>query len=105
MLRFHSKAGADVLMLGAHADLVLRALGREPAPQGIFLPEQIAAALHRLDRAEQLPVSLPVPGAEPDEGEANDGLPDPQLRQRAWPLRELLQRAAHKDCPVLWETL
>ncbi|WP_374438486.1 DUF1840 domain-containing protein [Inhella sp.] len=101
MLRFHSKAGADVLMLAAHADRVLRALGREPAPQGIFLPEQIAAALHSLDRAEQ----LPVPDAEPDEGEANEGLPDPQLRQRAWPLRELLQRAANKNFPVLWETL
>ncbi len=98
MLRFHSKAGADVLMLGAHAEAVLRALGREPAPQGIFLPEQVAAALDSLNRAE----SLAAPGAEPDDSEA---APDPQLRQRAWPLRELLQRAAGKSCPVLWETL
>jgi len=98
MLRFHSKAGADVLMLNAHAETVLRALGREPAAHGIFLPEQVAIALTHLDQAEQ--------GAQQPAASEEDAAPaDPALRQRAWPLRELLQRAANKGQAVLWETL
>ena len=45
MLRFHSKAGADILMLQGDGEAVLRALGREPAPQGIFEPGQISELL------------------------------------------------------------
>lgn len=97
MLRFRSKAGADVLMLAAHGDAVLRALGREPAPQGIFLPEQVPEALASLARAEQL--------GSPPEDETQEPVFVPQLRQRAWPLRELLQRAAHQAEPVVWETV
>lgn len=101
MLRFHSKAGADVLMLGAHAEAVLRALGREPAPQGIFLPAQVAAALASLDQAEQ----QTTPAAEDADEDAPPQPPAPQLRQRAWPLRELLVRAAAEGHPVVWESL
>lgn len=104
MLRFHSKAGADVLMLDAHAGPVLQALGRKPAPAGIFLPEQIAVALQQLDSAEhrnEPERQQAEPVLEPEERET----PEPRLRQRAWPLRELLLRAAQAGQAVVWETL
>jgi len=95
---FRSKAGADVLMLSAQAEALLRALGREVAPEGIFTADQIPAALAQLDEAEGREVR-------PIEGDAEDPAehPEPGLRQRAWPLRELLQRAAAKACSVSWQ--
>ena len=41
LYKFHSKAGADVIMTGPHGDQLLKRLGREPAPQGIFTFEQL----------------------------------------------------------------
>jgi hypothetical protein len=98
LYRFRSKAGAEVLMLAVHAEALLRALGREAAPEGVFLAEQIADALGQLDAAEQRAES-PTPEAGDEDVEACD----PGLRQRAWPLRELLQRAAAKGHPVTWQ--
>ena len=99
LARFRSKAGAEVLMLKAHAEALLQVLGREWAPEGIFLAEQIPAALARLDEAERRAVVAVTEAA--DDGAS--ALPDPGLRQRAWPLRELLQRAAAKGQSVTWQ--
>ena len=51
LYRFRSKAGADVIMTAPHGDRVLRAAGREPAPQGIFTLEQLAPAMAAIDAA------------------------------------------------------
>ena len=91
---FRSKAGADVLMLDAHADAVLQALGREAAAEGIFLPEQIPAALAAFARLAQ-------PAAEAEEEGAE---PAPGLAQRAWPLLELLRAGHHAARPVTWSS-
>lgn len=99
LLAFRSKAGADVLMLSQHADPVLRALGREPAPQGIFLAEQIDAALASLEAAL---APAPVDDGAVTDPEAPAAV---ELRQRAWPLRDLLQRARAKGHPVTWQPL
>lgn len=94
-LLFRSKAGADVLMLQADADRVLRALGRDPAPQGIVLPEQVAAALAHFAALAAAP-SPPADDAE----EAAD--PAPDLPRRAWPVLELLRAAQARGVPVTW---
>lgn len=99
LLAFRSKAGADVLMLSQHAEPVLRALGREPASQGIFLPEQIDTALAALDAA------LAPPAADSDREVDAEAIVPVELRQRSWPLRDLLQRARSKGQPVTWQPL
>jgi hypothetical protein len=98
MICFHSKAGADVLMLDAHAGAVLEALGRDPAPQGIFLPEQIAAALAQFQAQQAAPT--PSDAEEPSDDEP----PGPGLAQRAWPLLDLLRRAQQLGEPVTWSS-
>jgi Domain of unknown function (DUF1840) len=95
VIRFQSKAGADVLMLQAHADAVLRALGREPAAQGIFEPQAMGAALAAFD------ARLPDPPPEGDAEQADD-LPD--LARRAWPLLQLLRRAQANWVVVTWSS-
>lgn len=94
MIRFYSKAGADVLMLEAHAGRVLSALGRDLATQGIFLPDQIPAAIVSCERASEKPDLQPL---------ADEGAEDlPDLARRAWPVLQLLRRALEADQPVLW---
>lgn len=106
LIRFSSKAGADVLMLESHARAVLQALGRTPASEGIFLPEQIPTALACLDRAlgegAAAPESRPAPEAAGDQALEEAA---PQLRQRAWPVRALMQRAWETDRSVQWQPL
>lgn len=97
MLRFHSKAGADILMLQRDADAVLRALGREPAPQGIFEPDQIDELLRVCATADRPQAVQP---AAPDE----EAEPAPSLSVRAWPLLQLLRRAASEGHPVIWSS-
>jgi Domain of unknown function (DUF1840) len=96
VIRFHSKAGADVLMLQPHADAVLRALGREPAPQGIFeaasIPEALAAFAAR---TPDLPPT-------DDEAAATEDVPD--LGRRAWPLLQLLRRARDASVVLTWSS-
>lgn len=103
---FRSAAGADVLMLQADADTLLRALGREPAPEGIFLPTQISSALAAFDRAlaaQQMQDPAMQPQDDAADGDAADA-PEPgiPLRRRAWPVLELLRHALQADKPVIW---
>ena len=96
MICFRSKAGADIWMLGSHAELVLTALGREPAPAGIFESADIGKALA---------VFAAHPAAAPAEVLDEDGDPDvPDLARRAWPLLQLLRQAQSQDQHVTWSS-
>ena len=95
---FRSKAGADILMVGAQAHEVLQALGREPAAQGIFRGDQIDAALQHL--AQALAAVAEPPPEDPDAGEP--AAPVPGLQARAWPVRALLEAARVRQCDVTW---
>ena len=95
--KFKSKATGDLIMLGPHGDQVLRAMGREPAAQGIIEPASMAAALSALQGA--------VAAAAGDDTDAD---PDPDhprsvaLRQRMWPMVEMLRRAQGAGVAVVW---
>ena len=104
LYRFKSKAGADVIMMADSADAVLRLMGRQPAPQGILelaaLPDLIQA-LEAGVAADEAQFQRAV-----DEAKAS-GQPLPRrqgvsLRQRAWPLHELLQRSLKEKADVVW---
>lgn len=96
LIAFRSKAGAEVLMLWPHADAVLRALGREPAHQGIFRGEQVMQALDAWQAFQEDPPQ-PASDEEPDVPTA--------VHQRAWPVVDLLQRAAQRGVDVTWQPL
>jgi len=97
--KFKSKATGDLIMLGPHGDQVLRLMGREPAPQGILEPEALAAALAALQAAVD---------AEAAAAAADDPDHDPErpravaLRQRVWPMVEMLRRAQAAGAAVVW---
>lgn len=104
LYRFKSKAGADVIMMADSADAVLRLIGREPAPQGILEAGALAGYIQQLEAgvaADEAQFQQAVDAAKA----AGQPVPRRQgvtLRQRAWPLRELLQRSAKEGADVVW---
>ncbi|MFM7705164.1 MAG: DUF1840 domain-containing protein [Rubrivivax sp.] len=112
--RFKSRAAGDLLMLGPHGDALLRALGREPSARGIIEPASMPAAQAALQAAIEADEALraarlqgngaeaPTPqedSAGPGEATARDGV---SLRQRWWPMVEMLRRAQAAGEPVVW---
>ena len=91
--KFKSPATGDVIMLGPHGDQLLRALGREPAPRGIFEVADMPAAIAALKAA------IAADEAPPED----EDRPAPVgLRQRFWPMVEMLRRAHAAEAVVVW---
>jgi len=92
--KFKSAATGELIMLGAHGDQMLRLLGREPATRGIIevadMPAASAALLGAIAKEE----------APPEEQDAVQ--PGVGLRQRLWPMIEMLRRAHEAEAAVVW---
>ncbi len=100
-IKFKSKAAADLLMVSAHAEALLRTLGKTATQPGILEPQDMPRALATL---QGLPDDLPKPDDAADGERTNDDAPDDQVppRTRAWPLVQMIQRALDANEPVVW---
>jgi hypothetical protein len=100
--KFRSKATGDVIMLGPNGDQMLRLLGREPAPKGIIEPPAMPAAIAALEAAvaadEAARAQARAADVEPDERREGQVA----LRQRVWPMVDMMRRAHAADEPVVW---
>jgi Domain of unknown function (DUF1840) len=96
--KFKSKATGDLIMLGPDGDQVMRLIGREPQPKGIIE----AAAMPAVVRALEAAVAAEAAPAADDEADDGRGARKVSLRQRVWPLVEMLRRAHAADEPVVW---
>ena len=104
MYKFKSKAGADVLMLGEPGNRLLALLGKEPAPQGIFEKAQLPGYLARLEQALAEDEAAFVK-SQADARAAGEPVPRREgvsLRQRAWPLIELMRQSLKEGADVIW---
>ena len=104
--KFKSAASGDLIMLGPQGDQLLRLLGREPAAKGII---EVAAMAHVLDALqaaiaaeEQAARAVAVPTAAGDEAAAEPAQPVVGLRQRLWPMVEMLRRCQAAAEPIVW---
>ena len=102
--KFKSKAAGDVIMLAPSGDEVLRTIGKAPAAQGIIESADMPGAMQAIEAA----IAADEAARERAEAEARsagetlparDGV---SLRQRAWPLVEMMKRAAAAGEPVVW---
>ena len=103
--KFKSKAGGDVLMLGPHGDALMRTLGREPAAQGIIEPAAMPAAIQAIEQAVAADDAARAEARQraDDTRAAASGPADAiSLRQRFWPMVDLLKRAHPAGQPVVW---
>ena len=97
LIRFDSKAGT-ITMFGEVATKLLRMMGQSGSVPGAILAKDIPPALERLRQAisgEREPAA--------DKKSGDDGEPQVGMRQRAFPLIELLERAAKHDADVVWD--
>ena len=104
---FRSKAGADILMLAQHAKPLLTIIGKtddkDLLTRGVFMPEQLEAAIFNLEHA--IAAELNQPQEEDEDSDLpKDALTLPVgLKQRSFPLLDLLKRARAQQVPVMWE--
>jgi hypothetical protein len=102
--KFRSQATGDVIMLGPHGDHFLSLLGREPAPRGILEVAHMPEALARIEaalQAEQDARAQP-PAAEPGNDEPAAQADPVSLRQRLWPMAEMIREAQAAGQPIVW---
>ena len=102
--KFKSKAAGDVIMMGPTGDDVLRLIGKAGAAQGIIEVAGMAAAISALEQAvatdEQARAEAEREAkAEGKKVPAREGV---TLRQRAWPLVEMMKRSMAEGADIVW---
>jgi hypothetical protein len=100
LYKFKSKAAGDVIMLGPNGDQVMRIVGREPAAKGIFEVDHMPRLLTALEQAVAADEAARRQAADDSEAPAKgDGV---SLRQRVWPLVEMLRRSHAAREVITW---
>ncbi len=107
LYKFKSKAAGDLIMMGPTGDQVLRIIGKEPAPQGIIEPAAMAAAVAALERAVAEDEAARAQAEREAQAEGRKLAPPGQregvsLRQRVWPMVEMLKRASAEKHEIVW---
>ncbi len=101
--KFKSKATGDLIMLGPNGDRLLRLVGREAAAQGIFEVAAMPAAIAALTAAVAADESARPADAERDTEDRSDPVRQGvSLRQRVWPMIEMLKTAQAAGQVVVW---
>ena len=105
--KFKSKSAGDVIMMGPTGDQLMHLLGRQPAPKGIIESVDMPAAIQALEQA----VAADEQGRAEDEAEAaakgeklapREGAVS--LRQRVWPLVDMMKRSHAHGHDIVWGT-
>jgi len=102
--KFRSKSAGDVIMMGPSGDQVLHIIGKSPAPTGIIEPTAMPAAIAAIEQAivaedearKQAEAEAEAEGKKLPSREAVS------LRQRAWPLVEMMKRSHAEGHEVVW---
>jgi Domain of unknown function (DUF1840) len=95
--KFKSSAAGDVIMLEPHGTQMLKLLGRDPAAKGIFEAADMPGLVATLQAAAD------AEGAgDPRTDDADGPGQGPGLRQRLWPMIDMLRRSHAAGKPIVW---
>ena len=100
MYKFKSKATGDLIMTQSVGERVLSLIGKAPGPQGIIEVDQMAAAMSALEAA--VAAESPKPAADGDD--ASPKADTVGLRQRVWPMVEMMKQALAEKQAIVWGT-
>lgn len=102
-IKFKSQATPDLVMVQAHAQALLKVIGKADSTKGILEPVDMPAALQAL---RSLSNDAPTP---PQEGAYTEDALNPafedegvSLRKRAWPLMKMIEASQAAGKPVVW---
>ena len=99
---FKSKVTGNLIMLQPNAERLLQIIGKDTAPRGILLPQQIAAAIAALEAAmeqEEADLKAATQAAKAEVVSRADVV---SLRQRAVPFIDMLRRCQKAGKEVVW---
>jgi len=99
LVKFKSDAG-DMTMFGDVAVALLKMMGQTGALPGALLAKDVPVALERLKRGA---VTATAPAPAGKESGHHDDEPVVSLKNRAFPLVELLERCVKMNCDLIWE--
>ncbi|MFN7835715.1 MAG: DUF1840 domain-containing protein [Burkholderiaceae bacterium] len=107
VIRFHSKSALEIVMLKPHAKQLFAVMGlQEPGERGVIQGTQLATALQHLRAAvqtEKAALADASPPTEDEEAERPRGMAEPVLlRQRAYPLMQMMSLAQQNGEDVHW---
>jgi hypothetical protein len=102
--KFKSKAASDVIMMAPGGDQVLRLIGREPSAKGIIESAVMPAAMNALEQAILADEAAASKDSEKDDKDepSSSRREGVSLRQRAWPLLEMMKRAHGAGEDIVW---
>ena len=106
LVHFESSETAEILMYAETARTLLQAIGKETTARGTFTQPEMAAAAEALRQAVARANEPPNDLEAEEEGEERKKKPPVvYLRQRAWPLLDMLERTARSgaEAYVTWE--
>jgi Domain of unknown function (DUF1840) len=98
MYKFKSQATGDLIMTQPVGDRVLAIIGKASTPQGIIDVDQLPAAVSALEAAVATESPKPADGGD----EASPKADTVSLRQRVWPMVEMMKRALSEKQPIVW---
>jgi hypothetical protein len=103
LVKFTSTATGSITMFGDIATQLIKMLGATGKVPGAMSAEDLPAAIAQLKTklAQQASIDNDVQ----DDDEEDKSKQPISLASRAVPLIDLLQRAADKQAPVMWEVL
>ncbi len=104
--KFVSSATAEMIMLEADAQKILKIIGKDPSATGIITVAQIPAAIQTLQAAVAAEAGRAKPANAQDQDAEADDDQEVQatvgLKQRAVPFIDMLQRSAAEGADVVW---
>jgi hypothetical protein len=105
--KFRSTATGDLIMMGPVGDQMLRIVGKEPSAKGILEAAALPAAIAALEAAVAVDEAARAQGRGSDDEDAEadgrgGGSNKVSLRQRAWPLVEMMRRAQREQADIVW---
>ena len=118
-VKFQSRATPDLVMVQKHAHQILKLIGKSEEGPGILEIQDMPAALailkglpqeqdHPRKQTPHGTASARADNRQADEEDvpeapAPDFMDEPiSLRQRAWPLVNMIERAMKEDKPIVW---
>jgi len=104
LYKFKSKAAGDVIMMGTTGDDVLRVIGKAPGATGIIAVAAMPAAITAIEQALAADEAARAQAEKEAAAEGTklaprDGV---TLRQRAWPLVDMMKRSIGEGADIVW---
>lgn len=102
--KFKSKAAGDVIMVGPNGTDVLRLIGKPAAAQGILEVSAMAGAIAAIEQAVAADEAARAQAEKDARADGRTLAPREgiSLRQRAWPLVEMMRRSQAAGVAIVW---